>query len=146
LRTTESTSLNFNKNTKGEDSPLNLLSIDPVEFEHLIANLLVRMGLETQLTKASHDGGVDIVALDKRPILGGKIVIQAKRYKRTVPVSCVRDLYGAMQHEGASKAILVTTSKLGADAWQFAEGKPLQLIEGQQLLELLRLQGIQAHL
>ncbi|MDQ5932772.1 MAG: hypothetical protein QG574_56, partial [Cyanobacteriota bacterium erpe_2018_sw_21hr_WHONDRS-SW48-000092_B_bin.40] len=42
--------------------------------------------------------------------------------------------------------ILVTTSKLGADAWQFAEGKPLQLIEGQQLLELLRLQGIQAHL
>jgi restriction system protein len=110
----------------------------------IIANLLVRMGLETQLTKASHDGGVDIVALDKRPILGGKIVIQAKRYKRTVPVSCVRDLYGAMQHEGASKAILVTTSKLGADAWQFAEGKPLQLIEGQQLLELLRLQGIQA--
>jgi restriction system protein len=142
LRTTESAS----NNTKGEDSPLNLLSIDPVEFEHLIANLLVRMGLETQLTKASHDGGVDIVALDKRPILGGKIVIQAKRYKRTVPVSCVRDLYGAMQHEGASKAILVTTSKLGADAWQFAEGKPLQLIEGQQLLELLRLQGIQAHL
>lgn len=146
LRTTESARLNFNKNTKGEDSPLNLLSIDPVEFEHLIANLLVRMGLETQLTKASHDGGVDIVALDNRPILGGKIVIQAKRYKRTVPVSCVRDLYGAMQHEGASKAILVTTSKLGADAWQFAEGKPLQLIEGQQLLELLRLQGIQAHL
>lgn len=142
LRTTESAS----NNSKGEDSPLNLSSIDPVEFEHLIANLLVRMGLDTQLTKASHDGGVDIVALDKRPILGGKIVIQAKRYKRTVPVSCVRDLYGAMQHEGASKAILVTTSKLGADAWQFAEGKPLQLIEGQQLLELLRLQGIQAHL
>jgi len=142
LRTTESTS----GDTMGQDSALNLSSIDPVEFEHLIANLLVRMGLETQLTKASHDGGVDIVALDKRPILGGKIIIQAKRYKRTVPVSCVRDLYGAMQHEGASKAILVTTSKLGADAWQFAEGKPLQLIEGQQLLELLRLQGIQAHL
>ncbi|MBP9092052.1 restriction endonuclease [bacterium] len=146
LRTTSSTKYNIKENVTAADSSLDLLSIDPVEFEHLIASLLVRMGLETQLTKASHDGGIDIVALDKRPILGGKIVIQAKRYKRTVPVSCVRDLYGAMQHEGASKAILVTTSKLGADAWQFADGKPLQLIEGQQLVDLLRLQGIPAHL
>jgi len=146
LRTTASTKENSKKNITAADSSLDLLSIDPVEFEHLIANLLARMGLETQLTKASHDGGIDIVALDKRPILGGKIVIQAKRYKRTVPVSCVRDLYGAMQHEGASKAILVTTSKLGADAWQFADGKPLQLVEGSQLVDLLRLQGIPAHL
>lgn len=146
LRTTAGTKESTKGNLAAKDSSLNLLSIDPVEFEHLIANLLVRMGLETQLTKASHDGGIDIVALDKRPILGGKIVIQAKRYKRTVPVSCVRDLYGAMQHEGASKAILVTTSKFGADAWQFAVGKPLQLIEGQQLVDLLRLQGISAHL
>jgi len=146
LRTTAGTKESTKGNLAAKDSSLDLTSIDPVEFEHLIANLLVRMGLETQLTKASHDGGIDIVALDKRPILGGKIVIQAKRYKRTVPVSCVRDLYGAMQHEGASKAILVTTSKLGADAWQFADGKPVQLIEGQQLVDLLRLQGIPAHL
>lgn len=140
------TTVNTKNNASVNDSSLALSTIDPVEFEHLIAHLLSRMGLESELTKASHDGGIDIVALDKRPILGGKIVIQAKRYKRTVPVSCVRDLYGAMQHEGASKAILVTTSKLGADAWQFAEGKPIQLIEGAQLVDLLRLQGIHAHL
>ncbi len=128
------------------NNSLGLLKLDPLQFEHLLADLLRRMGLEANLTKASHDGGIDIVATDSRPILGGKIVVQAKRYNHTVPVSAVRDLYGAMQHEGASKAILFTTSRLSADAWQFASGKPIQLIEGDQLVRLLQAQGIEAHL
>ncbi|MBV8832089.1 MAG: restriction endonuclease [Acidobacteriaceae bacterium] len=36
-------------------------------------------------------------------MFGGKVVIQAKRYKHTVAVSVVCDLYGAVQNEGASK-------------------------------------------
>ncbi len=125
---------------------LALLSMDPIQFEHLLADLLRRMGLEASLTQASHDGGIDIIATDARPILGGKIVVQAKRYKHTVSVSAVRDLYGAMQHEGASKAILFTTSRLSPDAWQFASGKPIQLVEGEHLVSLLQAQGIAAHL
>ena len=62
------------------------------------------MGLETRLTQPSRDGGVDCVAYDPRPILGGKVVIQAKRYKHTVGVSAVRDLYGTTQNEGRQKA------------------------------------------
>jgi restriction system protein len=50
------------------------------------------------------DGGVDCVAFDPRPILGGKVVVQAKRYRHTVGVTAVRDLYGTLQNEGASKA------------------------------------------
>src|SRR6266852_4018957 len=84
-----------------------------LECESLITNLFQRMGLETRLTQASRDGGVDCVAYDPRPIFGGKVVIQAKRYKNTVGVSAVRDLFGTMQNEGASKGILVTTSGYG---------------------------------
>jgi HJR/Mrr/RecB family endonuclease len=143
LRTTSSTA---SKSSHVSGDSLALHKIDPIQFEHLVSHLLERMGLQTELTRASHDGGIDIVAVDKRPILGGKIVVQAKRYRHTVPVSCVRDLYGAMQHEGASKAILVTSSKFGPDAWQFAEGKPIQLIEGSHLVDLLKTHGIAAHL
>jgi restriction system protein len=50
---------------------------------------------------------------DVRPIFGGKVVIQAKRYKSTVGVSAVRDLFGTMQNEGATKGILVTISGYG---------------------------------
>ncbi len=119
------------------DQRPNLMELSPAEFESLITNLFTRMGLEARLTQASRDGGVDCVAYDPRPIFGGKVVIQAKRYKNTVGVSAVRDLFGTMQNEGASKGILVTTSGYGSAAFQFAEGKPIELLSGANLLFLL---------
>ncbi|MBB5609175.1 MULTISPECIES: restriction endonuclease [unclassified Janthinobacterium] len=116
----------------------NLLELTPTQFEVLVANLFGKMGLETKLTCSSRDGGVDAVAFDIRPVLGGKVVIQAKRYKDTVGVSAVRDLYGTMLNEGANKGILVTTSKYGPDAYTFSADKPIELIDGSALLYLLR--------
>jgi restriction system protein len=81
---------------------------------------------------------VDCVAFDQRPIPGGKVVIQAKRYKHTVGVSSIRDLFGTMLNEGASKGILVTTSGYGKASFEFANGKPIELISGPNLLYLLR--------
>lgn len=95
------------------------------------------MGLETKQTRPSRDGGVDCVAFDPRPIFGGKVVIQAKRYKNTVGVSAVRDLFGTLQNEGASKGILVTTSGFGQSSFEFARNKPIELIDGSNLLYLL---------
>ena len=77
------------------------------------------------------------MAWDPRPIFGGKVVIQAKRYKHTVGVSAVRDLYGTMQNEGATKGILVTTSGYGKSSFEFASYKPLELLSGTNLLYLL---------
>ena len=119
------------------DQRPNLMDLTPPEFESLITNLFQKMGLETRQTQASRDGGVDCVAFDPRPIFGGKVVIQAKRYKSTVGVSAVRDLYGTVQNEGASKGILVTTSGYGKASYEFAEGKPLELLSGSNLLYLL---------
>jgi restriction system protein len=113
------------------------MELTPGEFENLITNLFENMGLETRLTQPSRDGGVDCVAYDPRPIFGGKVVIQAKRYKNTVGVSAVRDLFGTMQNEGASKGILVTTSGYGKASFEFAEGKPIELLSGSNLLYLL---------
>jgi restriction system protein len=119
-----------------DDRP-NLMELSPKEFEGLITNLFGKMGLETRQTQASRDGGVDCVAYDNRPIFGGKVIVQAKRYKNTVGVSAVRDLFGTVQNEGASKGILVTTSGYGAASFDFASGKPLELLDGSNLLALL---------
>ncbi len=119
------------------DQRPNLMDLTPSEFESLITNLFAKMGLETRLTQASRDGGVDCVAYDPRPVLGGKVVIQAKRYKHTVGVSAVRDLFGTMHNEGATKGIIVTTSGYGKAAFEFADGKPLELLSGSNLLYLL---------
>ncbi|ALU90038.1 mrr restriction system protein [Herbaspirillum rubrisubalbicans M1] len=122
----------------GLESRPNLLDLTPGEFEILVSNLFGKMGLETKLTRSSRDGGVDAVAYDTRPILGGKVVIQAKRYKDTVGVSAVRDLFGTMMNEGANKGILVCTSGYGTDAYNFCKDKPIELIDGGGLLYLLR--------
>lgn len=121
----------------GLDSRPNLMELTPTEFEGLIANLFSKMGLDTRQTRPSRDGGVDCVAYDQRAILGGKVVIQAKRYRHTVGVSAVRDLYGTVMNEGASKGILVTTSGYGRASMEFANGKPLELLDGANLLALL---------
>lgn len=119
------------------DQRPNLLKLSPTEFESLVQNLFAKMGLDTKQTRPSRDGGVDCVAFDPRPIFGGKVVIQAKRYRSTVDVSSVRDLFGTVQNEGASKGILVTTSGFGPASYEFASGKPLELIDGSNLLYLL---------
>jgi restriction endonuclease Mrr len=119
------------------DKRPNLLEMKPTDFESLIQNLFTKMGLEARQTRPSRDGGVDCVAFDTRPIFGGKVVIQAKRYKNTVGVSAVRDLFGTLQNEGASKGILVTTSGYGPASFEFAHNKPIELIDGGNLLYLL---------
>jgi restriction system protein len=126
------------------DSRPNLMDLNPFEFEALVSNLFGKMGLEAKLTRTAKDGGVDAVAFDTRPVIGGKVVIQAKRYKNTVGVSAVRDLYGTMQHEGANKGILVTTSGYGPDAYDFSKDKPIELIDGGGLLYLLDQVGTKA--
>ena len=132
------------------DQGVNLAAMDWEEFEHLIRGLFdeefKQYGGEVKVTQASRDGGVDAIAFDPDPIRGGKIVIQAKRYTNIVGVSAVRDLYGTIVNEGATKGILVTTSNYGNDAFEFAKGKPITLLNGNNLLHLLEKHGHRARI
>lgn len=126
----------------------NLAAMDWEDFEHLIRELFEKefnqTGGEVKITRASRDGGVDAVAFDPDPIRGGKIVIQAKRYTNVVGVSAVRDLYGTVLNEGATKGILVSTADYGPDAYNFAKDKPITLLNGNNLLHLLQKHGYKA--
>ena len=128
----------------------NLAAMDWEDFEHLIRELFEKefatSGAEVKVTQASRDGGVDAVIFDPDPLHGGKTVVQAKRYTNTVGVSAVRDLYGTMMNEGANKGILVATSDYGPDAYGFAKGKPLVLLNGGNLLHLLERHGHKARI
>lgn len=132
------------------DEGVNLASMSWEDFEHLIRELFQSefsvSGGEVKVTQASRDGGVDAVAFDPDPIRGGKIVIQAKRYTNTVGVGAVRDLYGTVMNEGANKGILVTTSDFGPDSYAFANGKPLVLLNGSNLLHMLQKHGHKARI
>ncbi|WP_411150845.1 restriction endonuclease [Streptomyces sp. A30] len=130
----------------GGDEELDLYEMDPIAFESLVADLFRAMGMQAVMTQRSNDGGVDVDALDPTPIRGGKIVVQVKRYRNTVPPTAVRDLYGTVQDAGANKGVLVTTSGFGPGSHTFARGKPLELISGGELVDLLHRHGLRGRL
>ncbi|MFI9203509.1 restriction endonuclease [Streptomyces sp. NPDC053048] len=130
----------------GDGDEPDLFEMDPVEFEGLVAELFRARGMRAVTTRRSNDGGVDVEALDPDPISGGRIIVQVKRYRRTVPPTAVRDLYGTVQGAGANKGVLVTTSGFGPGSYAFANGKPLTLISGEELVELLAQHGLRGRL
>ncbi|GAB2844002.1 hypothetical protein GCM10027074_08350 [Streptomyces deserti] len=132
--------------THGGDEEPDLYDMDPIAFESLVADLFRAMGMQAVTTQRSNDGGVDVDALDPTPIRGGKIVVQVKRYRSTVPPTAVRDLYGTVQDVGANKGVLVTTSGFGPGSHTFARGKPLELISGSELVDLLHRHGLRGRL
>ncbi|MFI6420330.1 restriction endonuclease [Streptomyces sp. NPDC050842] len=131
---------------QGDGDEPDLLAMDPIAFEGLVAELFRARGLQAVTTRRSNDGGVDVEALDSDPISGGSIVVQVKRYRNTVPPTAVRDLYGTVQDAGANKGVLVTTSKFGPGSYAFANGKPLTLISGTELVDLLHQHGLRGRL
>ncbi|WP_199844571.1 restriction endonuclease [Streptomyces sp. DSM 15324] len=130
----------------GGDEDPDLFAMDPIAFENLVADLFRAMGMQAVTTQRSNDGGVDVDALDPAPIRGGTIVVQVKRYRNTVPPTAVRDLYGTVQDAGANKGVLVTTSGFGPGSHAFANGKPLELVSGPELVDLLHRHGLRGRL
>lgn len=130
------------------DAGFNLAAMDWEDFEQLVREIFEKEfskpGDQVKVTQASRDGGVDAVIFDNDDIHGGKIVIQAKRYTNTVGVGFVRELWGTVLNEGAMKGILITTADYGPDAYEFAKGKPITLLNGANLLYLLEKHGRKA--
>lgn len=126
-------------------SESNLAAMEWEDFEHLVAQLFEwefgKNGVEVKVTRASRDRGVDAILFDPDPLRGGKYVLQAKRYTRTVDVSSVRDLYGTVMNEGANRGILITTASFGPDSYEFAKDKPISLVDGPNLLLMLQSHG-----
>jgi len=130
---------------EGLEHGQNLMTMAWQDFEILVRDIFQEVfkpaGGDVRVTRTSRDQGVDAVIFDPDPITGGKTVVQAKRYRGTVPVAAVRELFGTMMNEGAGKGILVTTSHFGASASEFAKDKPMTLIDGAQLLHLMQNHG-----
>ncbi len=103
------------------NNPSSLCAISPRQFEELVAEIFERRGFSVELTKATRDGGKDIIAISTQMGIRLKFIIECKRYARDNKVSLdiVQRLYGVKVSENANKAILVTTSDYTRDAKKF---------------------------
>lgn len=115
--------------TKSSFGPRN----DGVLLEEQVYKLLVAMGMQATTTKVTGDGGLDIVAYSETPIFSGKYIVQCKDWAGSVGEPVLRDLFGLVISEGANKGIIITTGQFTSAAEKFADGKPLELIDGNKL-------------
>ncbi len=114
-----------------------LRGMKPAEFEDYIADLFSRLGYKTQATGKSHDGGIDVIAEKD----GKTSYIQCKKFiTQEVTVGAVRDFYGALvDHVGNGKGYFITTNKFTLEAEKFAEDKPIELVDGFDLVRYIRM-------
>ena len=114
-----------------------LRGLKPWEFERYIAELFTKLGYKTTVTGGGYDKGVDVVAEKD----GLKHYIQCKKYiTSTVGSGELRDFYGAIaDHLAQAKGYFITTNKFTLEAERFAEDKPIELIDGNQLIKYIRL-------
>jgi restriction system protein len=110
------------------------------EFELLVGEAFKRKGFEvTENGGGGADGGIDLI-LNKN---GKKSIVQCKRWKTfSIGVPLIRELYGVMTAERANDCIFVSSGNYTAEARLFAEDKPIWLIDGSELLEMVI--GVQA--
>ncbi len=133
------------ENPEIESGHVNFALLDAMgghEFEDVVEQLLSKMGFHIEGRKAAADGGIDMVATKMDAIVGGKFIIQCKRFTGSVGNSVIRDLYGVVHSESANKGVLITNSTFTKDARSFAEGKPIELIDGAKLQDLLHQHGL----
>lgn len=114
-----------------------MLALEPLEFEAWTGMLFMLLGyrLESSNTEISADHGIDLRVSSPRIRLG---LVQCKRYRGTVGEPTVRDLYGTLIHADADFGWLVTTGGISRQARAWAAGQPLELWDGQRLLEYAR--------
>jgi restriction system protein len=126
----------------GLDSVQNLLDLDGFEFEQLLVRLCQEIPEfdEVRRTRSRADGGIDLVAVNKTPFVGGRVAIQAKRYAphNKVDIAAVREIIGSISQREFTKGIIITTSSFTSAARQEAERLGVELYDGERLLWLLR--------
>lgn len=113
----------------------NFEGVSPDDFENIIMELFTFIGYSVVKLGHSGDQGIDLSCLDNST--GEKVIIQCKRYKGNVGSHIIRDFYGALTHSNAAKGYIVTTGSYTKDARQWAYGKPIELINGEKLTQLM---------
>jgi restriction system protein len=111
------------------------------EFENLVGEIFRARGyLVENVGGGGADGGIDLRLIRQ----GETTLVQCKRWKVfKVGVRPIREFFGVIASEGVDRGIFVSSGIYTNEAFRFAEGKQLELIDGVQFAEMAK--SFQAH-
>lgn len=104
-----------------------------VQFEHYLKELFKSRGYNAIVTTATGDYGADLV-LEKD---GEKIVVQAKRYSKSVGIKAIQEVHSSRTMYGASSAWVVTNNFFTKSAIDLADKSNVKLIDRNELIDYI---------
>ena len=126
--------------------PSDLHRLSARQFELLVAEILRDMGAEVEVTPASRDGGVDVLAVFPTPLGKMLTLVECKKYSPAHPVGVgyvERFVCLLRERTKANVGLIATTSRFtaGGKAWQRELPWQLRLAEFDHILEWLSQYG-----
>lgn len=103
------------------------------EFELFSLRLLERFGYWGYQTADSGDYGADLIVFKD----GLKIVVQTKRYSKSVGMKAIQEVLGAVKYYNADKALVITNSRFTKQAYNLAAKGGVDLCDRSQLFDLI---------
>lgn len=106
------------------------------EFEMLVGEAFRRQGYSIEETGlGGADGGIDLILRKD----GFTELVQCKQWRsRHVTPAVVREMWGLVAHHRADGVKIICIGEFTRDAAAFAQGKSIDLINGEQLLAMVR--------
>ncbi|RLM47530.1 hypothetical protein DVK00_03205 [Haloarcula sp. Atlit-47R] len=117
-----------------------LQSMDEYEFEYFIGDLWEKVGWRTEVSQASADAGIDVIAEKDKPYHQKK-VIQAKRYGENTTVGGPDiQQYASLKRQvpNTDSVVIVTTSSFTSSAKSRADELNVKLVDGDGLVDMVR--------
>lgn len=137
------------RETLADDLMDRVRASSPKFFEHLVVDLLVKMGYggthgaAAQVVGKSGDGGIDGVIPEDR--LGLDMVyVQAKKWDKPVGPDEIRKFVGSLGEQKAHKGVFITSGDFTSGARNAAEkaNARVVLIDGERLADLMIDHGV----
>jgi len=106
------------------------------EFEMLVGEFYRTKGYRVEERGgAGADGGVDLVLRSDSET----VLVQCKHWNaRSVGIKILRELFGVLVSEGATRAILITSGQVSEEAAAFCRDKPIEIVTGGEIDDMLR--------
>ena len=121
-----------------------LYEIKPKEFEELVMELMHYLGYpNVRVTKATGDGGIDVISSRNTDHGVEKVAAQCKRYRGSIGSPIARDFFGAIKDDkNIVKGLLITTSEFTPDCIEFCTRNGIEFLSGLRVADYVRKFGL----
>ena len=108
--------------------------LSDMELEKLAAQVYKRLGYKVQHVGQMGDHGIDVLLINPN---NQKEIVQCKQWSKPVGEPVLRDLYGAMMHDKATRGWLWAPRGFSGPAKAWANGKAIVLVDDAEINRLI---------